>query len=63
MSKKFSEKWKEERDAKRAAKAEKQGETSAQLEKGDTLDQAMQGQVKINLNKFKTVWSIGKIIP
>jgi hypothetical protein len=52
MSKKFSEKWKEERDAKRAAKAEKQGETPAQLEKGDTLDQAMQGQVKINLNKF-----------
>ncbi len=56
MNKKFSDKWKEEREAKRAAKAEKQGKPAPEqkeIKPGDNLQEAMGGQVRINLDKFK----------
>ena len=56
MNKKFSDKWKEEREAKRAAKAEKQGKPAPEqkeMKPGDNLQDAMSGQVRINLEKFK----------
>jgi hypothetical protein len=57
MNKKFSDKWKEEREAKRIAKAEKQGKPVAsekkEIQPGDNLQDAFGGQVRINLDKFK----------
>ena len=56
MNKKFSDKWKEEREAKRAAKAEKQGKPAPEqkeIKPGDNLQNAMNSQVRINLEKFK----------
>ena len=56
MNKKFSDKWKEEREAKRIAKAEKQGKPAPEqkeIKPGDNLQEAMGGQVRINLDKFK----------
>ncbi len=52
MGKKFSEKWKEEREKKRAMKKEKQGIESAPPPSGKTLDKVMTEEAKINLNVF-----------
>ena len=51
MGKKFSEKWKEEREKKRAMKKEKQGQAPV-LDKSRTLDKVMTEEQKINLNVF-----------
>ena len=50
MGKKFSEKWKEEREKKRAMKKEKQGIQPSPPPSGQTLDKVMTEEAKINLN-------------
>tara|TARA_B100001057_G_scaffold486358_1_gene567433 strand:+ start:245 stop:1306 length:1062 start_codon:yes stop_codon:yes gene_type:complete len=54
MGKKFSEKWKEEREKKRAMKKEKQGQTSEPVHKhGATLEEGLKKtEQKIDLNIF-----------
>ena len=51
MGKKFSEKWKEEREKKRAMKKEKQGDKTPNH--GQTLDKVLTEDQKINLNVFE----------
>lgn len=55
MSKKFSEKWKEEKEAKKAAKEQKQGKSSIsqEIKKGDSLANAFTNKTTINVEKFK----------
>ena len=53
MSKKFSEKWREEKEAKKKKRLEKDGSIKPDAEVGKGLDQVMQKQVKIDLNTLK----------
>ena len=52
MSKKFSEKWREEKEAKKKKKLEKAG-VKPDPEVGKNLDQVMKKQIKIDLNTLK----------
>lgn len=52
--KKFSEKWKAEREEKRAAKAKKLGKESVQPQAGQTIEKALgANQIRIDLEQFK----------
>ena len=52
MSKKFSEKWKEEKEAKKRKRMEKDG-VKIDAEVGKGLDKVIQKEVKIDINNIK----------